>query len=123
MASVEELCDHITLINNSRTLLDGEIGKIRDTYRTNTFRLIFEGNEELLKNSLNGSYELVESSINGNGRMADIRILDQSGPNDLLKALLPKVEIHSFNEILPTMNDIFIRVVEEASAKTKSEQP
>ncbi len=120
MASVEELCDHITLINNSKTLLEGEIEQIRNTYRTNTYRLVYDGSEELIKGALNGSYEVVQTIENGKGKLADIRILDASGPNELLKALLPRVEIHSFNEILPTMNDIFIRVVEEAAGKSKS---
>lgn len=118
MASVEELCDHITLINNSRTLLEGEINEIRNEYRTSTYRLVFDG--ELSNDTLNGSYELIQNIENGKGKIADIRIKDQTGPNELIKVLLPKVEIHSFNEILPTMNDIFIRVVEEASGKTKT---
>ncbi|MFZ5939314.1 MAG: ABC transporter ATP-binding protein [Bacteroidota bacterium] len=123
MASVEELCDHITLINNSRTLLEGEITTIRDQFRTNTFRVQYNGAQDIATDMLNGSFELLSHAANGKEKSAEIRIKDQSGPNDLLKALIPKVEILSFNEILPSMNDIFIRVVGEATGKSKTEQP
>lgn len=117
MASVEELCDHITLINNSETLLEGEIVAIREKYRANSYRVIFTGDEEKLTQHLHKKYEIKALDENGEGKQATVGIGDGSGSGELIRELAGLVEIRGFHEILPSMNDIFIQAVNNASQK------
>jgi ABC-2 type transport system ATP-binding protein len=113
MGSVEELCDHITLINEAETLLEGEITSIREKYRTSRYRVIFSGDAERLSGGLQERFELEQVEQNGEGQQATIRIRDGAGSGDLIRNLLDIVEIRAFYEVLPSMNDIFIQVVTE----------
>lgn len=118
MGSVEELCDHITLINRSRTMLEGPIDKVREEYRTNRFEVIFEGSPNLLDFTLSSQYKIIENiPVNGTQRLL-IEIVDGISTNEIISSLLTKGKILSFNEKLPSMNDIFIQVVEEENKKT-----
>lgn len=113
MGSVEELCDHITLIDKGKTLIEGPIGDIREQYRTNTYELGFQGDPARLKKALNKHYELLETIPGRDLTTARIRLLHQTTDNELLSLLLPAVHIVSFTEVFPSMNEIFIRVVKE----------
>ncbi|HDR90427.1 MAG TPA: ABC transporter ATP-binding protein [Bacteroidetes bacterium] len=118
MGSVEELCNHITLINRSRTLLEGPIDKVREEYRTNRFEVIFEGSPNLLDFTLSSQYKIIENTpVNGTQRLL-IEIVDGISTNEIISSLLTRGKIISFNEKLPSMNDIFIQVVEEENKKT-----
>lgn len=119
MASVEELCHHITLINQSEVVLQGEINQIRETYKANKYRVLFEGEAEKLKSGLEAGYELQQLESNGRGQEATIRVSSGVSSNDLLKNLVQVTEVKAFQEILPDMNDIFIQVVNQASQKNK----
>jgi ABC-2 type transport system ATP-binding protein len=121
MASVEELCDHITLINESETVLQGEISEIRERYRANKYQVIFSGSEERLAKGLDPRFELLGVEENGMGRRATIRIKSEGeGSGDLIRNLVEITEIKSFQEILPGMNDIFIQVVNDTNYKKGS---
>ncbi|MCC9166145.1 ABC transporter ATP-binding protein [Pontibacter harenae] len=109
MESVEELCDNIALINRSRKVLDGPVKEIRNAYKTDTFQII--GNGQLLV--LSPDFEVLEQHDNHGVFRANIRLLNGAKPNDLLRYLLDRVEIHSFVELVPSINDIFIRKVKE----------
>jgi len=113
MGSVEELCDHISLIDKGRTLIEGEIREIRDRYRTDTYEIAFQGEEDTLKQSLNDHYELLETVSDEGFKKARIKLLHQTSENELLSLLIPSVHVISFNEVYPSMNDIFIRVVKD----------
>ncbi len=117
MASVEELCDHITLINDAETILQGEINTIREQYRTNQYQVHFAGDPDALSQGLKSGFELLSTDRNGMGQQATIGIGKDTSPNDLLRNLLDITEVREFREILPGMNDIFIRVVNEDSSK------
>lgn len=117
MASVEELCDHITLINEADTILQGEISTIRDQYRANKYLVVFSGEGSKLEEGLDSRFELLGIEENGMGKQATIRIKEGDGSGDLIRNLLTITEIKSFHEILPNMNDIFIEVVNKASKK------
>ena len=111
MSSVEELCDHIALINKSKLILSGEIHEIKNRYKENVYEITY-----LLKNNTNLSLDLAEFSLlntdKTNGSLkSKIRIAPGRTPNDLLNKILPQADIHSFNEILPSVNDIFIKEV------------
>lgn len=117
MASVEELCDHITLINAAETILQGEISEIRNKYRANKYLVTFKGDREMISGRLNKRFELLQLEENGMGQQATIRIPEGTGSGELIRNLLEITEIIAFREILPSMNDIFIEVVNDASKK------
>lgn len=119
MSSVEELCDHITLINESETILQGEITGIREKYRDNKYRVVFSGEPEKLSGGLKPEFELLHMDENGMGRQATIRIDPGRSANDLLRNLVEITGIIAFEEILPGMNDIFIQVVNDADRKNR----
>jgi ABC-2 type transport system ATP-binding protein len=112
MGSVEELCDHITLINKSRTILEGKISEIRNTYKSNTYEIGYRGNPEKIKKLADGDFELVEHTAGDDANYAKIKVNRFLEENELLSLLIPEIQIISFNELLPSMNEIFIKVVE-----------
>jgi ABC-2 type transport system ATP-binding protein len=113
MASVEELCDHIALIDNSKKILEGKVTDIRDKYKDNVYEVAFRNLNRNIEDVLNGDYSILKTGEKEDYKLASIRIKDHTGPNELISKLLPHMEIHSINEILPTMNDIFISSVKE----------
>ena len=114
MSSVEELCDHITLINASETILQGEITTIREQYRSNRYRVTFTGDREKLTGGLDSSrFELLAMEENGMGQSAIIGIKEGDGSGNLIRNLVEITDIKAFHEILPSMNDIFISQVKQ----------
>lgn len=111
MASVEELCDNIALINRSRKILEGEVNTIRRKFRSNTFEVEFSG-QGMLEKILTAHSELISEEATDGLRKATVRL--SGTPNELISTLLPHFEIHGFREVLPTMNDIFIATVNAA---------
>lgn len=117
MNSVEELCDNITLINKSRVVLEGEVGEIRNRFKPDIYEISYAGNPEKFRQSLNSKYELLEQTERKGIYSAKIKTLHDSADNELLSLLLPQVHVTSFNEVLPSMNDIFIKAVESSNQK------
>ncbi|MCX6233708.1 MAG: ATP-binding cassette domain-containing protein [Bacteroidetes bacterium] len=113
MASVEELCDHIALINKSVKILDGKMNEIKKAYKSNAFEIDFDGFSGDIRSVLPADYELLEKSLKDGHQKVKIRIPDGTSPNALLETLLPHISITGFHEILPSMNDIFISKVNE----------
>ncbi|MCX2739668.1 ABC transporter ATP-binding protein [Pontibacter anaerobius] len=109
MESVEELCDNIALINRAQKVLDGPVKEIRDAYKTDTFQII--GNGHLLITS--PDFEVLEQHDSHGIFRANVRLLNNTTPNDLLRYLIQRVEVHSFVELVPSINEIFIRKVKE----------
>lgn len=114
MESVEELCDHIALINRSEKILDGPKSLIKKQFRTNTFEVEHSGNI----NHLNPS----EYTIGGNVTLENgmektsIQIKNGNSPNQLLSDLIALTEVHGFTEKIPSINDIFIMKVKEGNS-------
>lgn len=115
MGSVEELCDHISLINKSRVILDGQIDDIKSEYRTNSYEVEYSGDPDSFKKALTGKFDIIEEKNNASIHSAVVNLGQTGNNNELLKELLPKVSIHSFNEVIPSLNDVFIRVVQETN--------
>lgn len=109
MESVEELCDNIALINHAHKVLDGSVKEIKDTYKTDTFQVI--GNGHLLITS--PDFKVLEQHENHGTFRANVKMLNASRPNDLLRYLIERVEVNSFVELVPSINDIFIQKVTE----------
>jgi ABC-2 type transport system ATP-binding protein len=114
MASVEELCDHITLIDRSRTILEGSVYDIKQQFKENLFELVYEGKPDELNKSLNGNYTLKQDEILPDGtQRALIMLADTKKGNDLLSLAIKKFNVLSYREVLPGMNEIFIQAVSQ----------
>lgn len=113
MGSVEELCDHIALIDNSKNILEGQIDTIRKEYKSNIYEISFNGETEKIASSLNANYEIIDAIKTNGYNAVKVKLHKQTNENELLSLVIPSVEIISFNEIIPNMNDIFIKVVNE----------
>ncbi|MBX2974106.1 MAG: ATP-binding cassette domain-containing protein [Flavobacteriales bacterium] len=113
MPSVEELCDNIGLIDHAHLMLHGNVKEIRRRYAENIFRVEYTGNRVALANALSFTGELVDAKEDGDHGTARIRLGKGSTLNDVLRQLLPAVQVHGVHEEIPRMHDIFIRVVGE----------
>ena len=112
MASVEEICDHITLINKSKNILSGNIDEIRHRHGSNIFEADYRGDEETLLNALRGRCEIMESKPSPVGfNKMKIHIATDAEVRHVISAANETVELRSFREVIPSMNDIFIRAV------------
>ncbi|MCC7231554.1 MAG: ATP-binding cassette domain-containing protein [Bacteroidia bacterium] len=113
MESVEELCSHIALINHARVILEGSVREIRQTYKSNVFEVFYTGNKIAFTNALWSGFELLDIKEDTECNVAQVKMLNGNSVNDLLGLLLPHVSIQGLREIIPGMNDIFIRTVNE----------
>ena len=118
MSSVEEICSHITLINRSKTILEGEVDSIRHQYKDNLFRLHYRGQVVDFESMLGDDYKVETSAVTNHLNEAVIRMPGNSTSNDLVRKVIDNVDIVGFNEILPGMNEVFIKVVEESNKST-----
>lgn len=109
MASVEELCDNITLINKAKTILEGSVNEIRRNWAANEYDLIFSGN---VKIEGNGQYQVLKQEFDNDKSIIRLKTTNSIGTNEILTNLMKSGTILSFNQALPSMNEIFIRVVE-----------
>ena len=107
MESVEELCTDIALINKSRLLLSGSIKDIIQRNSDNTFSIEYIGND--ISNELLHYNVLKNEMVDNHGQL--IVKLDNENLNPLLSALLPKVKITAVKEVIPSMNEIFVKTV------------
>ena len=113
MSSVEEVCDHITLIDKSRNILSGNVEEIRHSHGRNIFEISYRGNEQQLLDTLAGKCSLMSTQTSPVGiNKAKIHIAADSDVRNVIAAVNNSVELRSFSEVIPTMNDIFIRAVE-----------
>ncbi len=114
MESVEELCDNIALINKSHLVLTGSVDEIRRKYGNNHVELIYTGSGRL--QALPGVFSILSDSDDA-GRHTAVLSLEQEGlGNEVLAAVINQnLTVNSFKELLPRMNDIFIKLVTEGA--------
>ena len=123
MASVEEICDHIALINRSHKILEGDIFEVKNRFKKNLFSVeIPRIAEDITPLLLNQQYQICSQQTSDYYTRFEIKIPDTRNANDLLQLFMQYAEIHSFNEIMPTMNEIFIEQVEHANQKSSHEE-
>ncbi|GAA5041697.1 ABC transporter ATP-binding protein [Marivirga lumbricoides] len=115
MESVEELCDHIALINKSEKILDGEKTAIKEKYKSHIYRITYRGKALTPSNQ----FELLSNIEHVDGTSeAKVRLAENFTSNDLLELLLSQsVQIISFQEEIPSISDIFIKLVQGATAE------
>ena len=113
MASVEEVCDHIALIDNSETILEGEVNEIKNRFKQNIFELEVDGNIAALESDIQNHFQLLNSKKENNRQSIKVKIEENQASNDLIQVIMKHSHLISFNELLPSMNDIFIRMVQK----------
>ena len=123
MASVEEICDHIALINRSHKILEGDIFEVKNRFKKNRFSVEVSRFDATLAEQLQShDFQLMEQLDSSHYTRFEIVIPQTKSNNDLLQLFLQHSDIHSFNEILPTMNEIFIEQVEQSNQTQNHEK-
>lgn len=116
MEQVEEICDHIVLVNLGKKILDGSVQQVRNDFKENKFSIQLHGITDAISAP---SFEVIDQSAN----KLTVRINEGFKSNDVLKYFIDQqINIEGFNEILPSLNDIFIRLVEGTHATTRQFQ-
>lgn len=114
MESVEELCDHIALIHKSNKILDGNLIDIKKQYKTNTFEVgLNTDNPEQVRKNLAERFIVSPAEFRtlGNELKLNIKLAQKGSSNELLSYLTSKGEVSHFVELIPSVNDIFIKTV------------
>ena len=109
MESVEQLCENIAMIHKSEKILDGTKKDIKNSFRSDKYSVQYKGSFS----ELSTEFELLDTkNIEDDFFEATIQAKSGLNPNDLLRELINKTEVHSFVELVPSINDIFISIVE-----------
>ncbi len=112
MASVEEICDHITLINSSKNVLSGNVAEIRRQHGQNIFTLNYRGEEERLRAALDLRCRILDNEESDSGmKTLTLQIQKEEELRDIIAAANDAVMLRGVNEHIPSMNEIFIRAV------------
>jgi len=114
MESVEELCNSIALLNKSKKILDGKVRDIKNSYRNATYFVEYTGEKLFFDGSQ--PFTLVEEKQTDYSNLIKIKLVDGHTSNDILKYLIPKTSINMLQEVIPTMNEIFIEKVNQKPA-------
>jgi len=109
MEQVEEICESIALINKGKIILEGSIAEIKQQFKKNIYKVIYSGTFD---HSITTDFDVLENT-------GDTMIIKENcgGANTLLKKLVEIIEVHSFIELLPSLNEIFIEQVNSTSAE------
>lgn len=109
MEQVEQVCEEIALISKGKVVLDGNVDAIKQQYRDNRFSIEFDGT--LPSELISSGFDVISDT----DKSLTIQAREGHSPNELLRALLDKgIHINKYEEILPTLNDIFIKKVGES---------
>jgi ABC-2 type transport system ATP-binding protein len=117
MSSVEELCDNITLINKAKTILEGRVDDIRRAWAANEYELVFSGKVNVESNT---HYTILDHKEDDGKSLMKLKTNDNITTNDILQIMIKQGEIVSFNPALPSMNEIFIRVIEKLNIQVSN---
>lgn len=129
MSSVEEVCDHITLINKSQNILSGSLDEVRRSHGGNIFEVDFRGNrDELVARLGSAPCRLLDTSVSDDEALdkhssaLKLHIPTDSDIRPIVGLINEAVELRSFREIIPSMNDVFIQAVANHSATTAQQK-
>ncbi|MCX6260855.1 MAG: DUF4162 domain-containing protein, partial [Bacteroidia bacterium] len=101
--------DNITLINKAKTILEGNVDDIRKQWAANEYDIVFEGDATLAGN---GQFSILNKETENDKSTIRLKTTSRIETNDILQIALKSGKVISFNPALPSMNEIFIRVVE-----------
>lgn len=122
MGSVETLCEHIALVNQSKIVLSGKVSEIRKQYSVSIYEISFKGNLIGFTNAAWGGFELIDHHTEDGITKAKIKLLNHHTISSLLSHLINHVEIHGIREIVPGMHEIFLQALQkETAAKNAGE--
>lgn len=115
MESVEEMCDHVALINQANKVLDGTIEEVRNQFKTGKFSIQLDeipaDNLQILTNEFE-----ISDVRNFNQRTEFNLLYNKDTPtNDILQKLMQVSQVHQFREVIPSMNDVFLEAVKQSS--------
>lgn len=114
MASVEEICDDMALIHKGNVMLEGGVKEVKHRFKEHVYDIVFKGQMMGFTNALWTGYELLDKEDLEEGMIrARIRMLHENKVNDLMTAVMPHAQVNEISEVIPSMNDIFIKVVQE----------
>ena len=113
MASVEEICDEICLINKAHKILEGNLAEIKQRFKENVFSLTL--NSERAIPAFPDKFSVMETSSSANQHYYVVKVLDGGSANQLLQFVMEYGNVLAFNEVLPSMNDIFIQQVNNST--------
>ncbi|WP_462318728.1 ABC transporter ATP-binding protein [Marinilabilia sp.] len=119
MSSVEEICDHISLINNGKTMIEGPTHQVRLDYRENLINLDFSGDQNKVENILKEQFQLQNIRPVNTHVSAQVKMSEEQSLNQVLSSVMDHCHIHSCQELLPSMNDVFIQVVNQQKQPTQ----
>ena len=110
MNSVEEICEEVAIIHNSKKILQGSINEIKKNYEENLWTILYSGNQMNFTNAVWGGWELINhTNLNQNTNKADIKLLNDFTINKFIKGIVDHVEILEINKKIPSINDVFIK--------------
>ncbi|WP_314058289.1 ATP-binding cassette domain-containing protein [Empedobacter brevis] len=115
MESVEEMCDHVALINQANKVLDGTIEEVRNQFKTGKFSIQLDeipaDNLQILTNEFE-----ISDVRNFNQRTEFNLLYNKDTPtNEILQKLMRVGQVHQFREVIPSMNDVFLEAVKQSS--------
>ena len=109
MEQVEEICNHIALVNKGKKILDGTVKDTKQQYKLNQYKIEGEGLEKV--DRITAPFRVISETESG----IRIQIKEGNNQNAVLQFLIAQgVSIHAFQELLPSLNEIFIRLVEDS---------
>lgn len=114
MESIQEMCDYIAMIDHSKKVLDGNLFEIREQFKENEFNIVLENIDEVQFDLLKSNYEL--SNISTNHGLVKFQTKNDNNQRSLLDDLVRVGKIRIFEEKIPTMNEVFIRAIQQNSA-------
>ena len=113
MSSVEEICDHITLINKSRNILSGSVDEVRMRFGENVFEVMYGGEVSTFESAMSPLADMLSTTEVADTPYHCTRLkLKSPSVRESIAVANEAVELRSFREVIPSMNDIFIRAVE-----------
>jgi ABC-2 type transport system ATP-binding protein len=119
MGSVEEICDNIALINNSKKILDGKVTDIKNEYKKNIYEIDYIPKQKGFIETLAPQFGVLNIEDKGDFRSAVVKISDEKYTNDLIIEFMQNSHIMRFQEQIPSMDQIFIERVEKENLLRK----
>ena len=114
MESVEQLCDHIALINQSKKILEGKVSDIRNQYKNNTYSVVIRSGKSV-EEIRNSGFAIKSITHQENVIQLEIQLEEGVSINQTLSKLISQFEIISFEEVIPSIHDIFIQNVTQSN--------
>ncbi len=119
MASVEELCSSLALINQGNCVIHGTLDEVRHSYSGHFYELVFTGDAQQFNKAITPDFLVENLKSEGNSHVALLKMITDKDANFLLNKVLSVVQIERFAELKPSMHDIFIEAVKKSNGNTQ----